>query len=322
YFLKGDKEIIYASTHEASPACPTPPDMSKGYYWGLFEYDIYRANADGSNLRKLTDTKGYDAEATVCAKDGSIIFTSMRSGDLELWRMDADGKNLKQLTDLPGYDGGAFFSADCSKIVWRSSRPQPGPGPDGDKKLLSENLVKPTKMDIWVANADGSDARQVTYLPGASFAPFFYPNGRRIIFASNWMQPRGPEFDLFAIDIDGSHLERITFADGFDGFPMFSPDGKHLAFSSNRRNAVIKDKDGKDVYRITGGLAGAHDTNVMVADWVDVPADQRVSVAETAATDRFIASVAYLADDAREGRGVGTKGLVDAEQYVEDQLKA
>src|SRR5262249_4821461 len=271
YFLKGDKEIIYASTHESSAECPTPPDMSKGYYWGLFEYDIYRANADGSNLRKLTDTPGYDAEATVCPVDGSVIFTSMRSGDLELWRMDADGKNPRQLTNLPGYDGGAFFSADCSKIVWRSSRPQPGPELDEYKSLLAKNLVKPTKMDIWVANSDGSDARQVTYLPGASFAPFFFPDGRRIIFASNYLQPRGPEFDLFAIDIDGSHLERITFADGFDGFPMFSPDGKHLAFSSNRRNDVIKDKGGKDVYRITGGPAGEHDTNVFVADWVDTP---------------------------------------------------
>jgi len=123
FFLKGDQEIIYASTHEASPDCPTPPDMSKGYYWGLFDYDIYRANADGSNLRRLTHEKGYDAEATVCPKDGSIVFTSIRSGDLELWRMDADGKNVKQLTSSPGYDGGAFFSPDCSKIVWRSSRP-------------------------------------------------------------------------------------------------------------------------------------------------------------------------------------------------------
>ena len=125
--------------------------------WGLFEYDIYKANADGSNLVNLTpNTKGYDAEATVCAKDGSILFTSDRSGDLELWRMDADGKNLKQLTDQPGYDGGAFFSADCSKIVWRSSRPT-GKDLEDYKALLAQDLVKPTKMDLYVANADGTD---------------------------------------------------------------------------------------------------------------------------------------------------------------------
>jgi Tol biopolymer transport system component len=324
FFLKGDQEIIYASTHEASPDCPTPPDMSQGYFWGLFDYDIYRANADGSNLRRLTHEPGYDAEATVCPVDGSIVFTSIRSGDLELWRMDADGKNLKQLTSAPGYDGGAFFSPDCSKIVWRSSRPA-GKDLEEYQALLARHLVKPTKMDLYIANADGSDARRLTYLAGASFAPFFFPDGKRVMFASNYLAPKGPEFDLFAIDIDGSHLERITFAPGFDGFPMFSPDGKHLAFSSNRRD-VVKAAQG-EVYRVTGGPAGAHDTNVYVADWVDSPAagpggGDRPSAPDTAAADRFAAAVHYLAADEREGRGVGTKGLDDAARWVEDQLKA
>jgi len=322
FFLKGDQEIIYASTHEASPDCPTPPDMSKGYYWGLFDYDIYRANADGSNLRRLTHEKGYDAEATVCPKDGSIVFTSIRSGDLELWRMDADGKNVKQLTSSPGYDGGAFFSPDCSKIVWRSSRPI-GKDLEDYKALLAQDLVKPTRMDLYVANADGSDARQLTYLPGASFAPFFFPDGKRVIFASNYLAPRGPEFDLFAIDIDGSHLERITYAGGFDGFPMFSPDGKTLAFSSNRRDVVASAQG--EAYRVTGGPAGEHDTNVFLADWVDAPAPaaaatERPSSPETAAADRFAAAVGYLAADAREGRGLGTQGLDDAARWVEQQL--
>jgi Tol biopolymer transport system component len=318
FFLPGDQEIIYASTHEASPDCPTPPDMSKGYYWGLFDYDIYRASADGSNLRRLTSEPGYDAEATVCPVDGSIVFTSIRSGDLELWRMDADGKNANQLTNSPGYDGGAFFSPDCSKIVWRSSRPQ-GKDLEEYKALLAQHLVKPTKMDLYIANADGSDARQLTYLPGASFAPFFFPDGKRVMFASNYLAPRGPEFDLFAIDIDGSHLERITYAAGFDGFPMFSPDGKTLAFSSNRRD-VVKGPRG-DVYRVTGGPAGEHDTNVYIADWVEHPGE-RPSSPETAAADRFTTAVHYLAADEREGRGVGTAGLAAAAQMVEDQLKA
>ncbi|HET7505510.1 MAG TPA: M20/M25/M40 family metallo-hydrolase [Kofleriaceae bacterium] len=320
YFLPGDQDILYASTHEASPACPTPPDMSKGYYWGLFDYEIYRASADGSNLRKLTDSPGYDAEATVCPVDGSIVFTSIRSGDLELWRMDADGKNVKQLTFAPGYDGGAFFSPDCSKIVWRSSRPE-GKDLEEYQALLAQHLVKPTKMDLYIANADGSDARQLTYLPGASFAPFFFPDGKRVIFASNYLAPRGPEFDLFAIDIDGSHLERITYAGGFDGFPMFSPDGKTLAFSSNRRDVVTGPKG--DVYRVTGGPAGPHDTNVFVAEWVDSPrTGERPSAPVTAAADRFAAAVGYLAADEREGRAVGTRGLEDAAHMIEDQLQA
>lgn len=320
YFLKGDKEIIYSSTHEVSPECPTPPDNSRGYYWGLFEYDVYKANADGGDLAKLTSEPGYDAEATVCAKDGSIIFTSTRSGDLELWRMDADGKNLRQLTDAWGYDGGAFFSADCSKIVWRANRPQ-GKDLDAYKELLAQKLVKPTRMDLWVANADGTEARQLTYLPGASFAPFFHPSGKRVLFSSNYMNPRGPDFDLFAIDIDGTHLERITYAPGFDGFPVFSPDGKTLAFSSNRRD-VTAGANG-ELYRVTQTPAGPSDTNVFLADWVDSPDTRdRPSAPEVAIADRFAANVGYLAADEREGRGIGTKGLRDASDHVQAQLAA
>ena len=321
YFLKGDQEIIYASTHESSPDCPTPPDMSKGYYWGLFEYDIYRANADGSNLRKLTDSPGYDAEATVCPADGSIIFTSVRSGDLELWRMDADGKNVRQLTNMPGYDGGAVFNPDCTKIAWRASRPQ-GKDLEEYKSLLAQKLVKPTKMDLWVANADGTEAKQITYLAGASFGPSFFPDGKRIIFASNYLQPRGPEFDLFAINSDGTNLERLTYADGFDGFPMFSPDGKTLSFSSNRRDVVKTDKG--DVYRLTGGPAGEHDTNVFIADWVEHPAaapKDASQAAETKSADDYAAFVKFLADDAQEGRGIGTMGLKASQDLFQASLE-
>jgi len=318
YFLKGDQEIIYASTFESSPDCPTPPDMSKGYNWGLFEYDIYKANADGSNVRKLTGAPGYDAEATVCPVDGSIIFTSERSGDLELWRMDANGGNLRQLTNSPGYDGGAFFSQDCTKIVWRASRPQ-GADLEKYKELLKQHLVQPTKMDLWVANADGTEAHQVTYLPGASFGPYFYPSGKRIIFASNYLAPRGPEFDLFAINTDGTQLERITYADGFDGFPVFSPDGKTLSMSSNRRD-VVKTNAG-DVYRMTGTPAGEHDTNVFVTPWDDNPPGVKYQP-ETTLADEYAASVKWLADDAREGRGIGTKGLAEAQDWVQQQLAA
>jgi Tol biopolymer transport system component len=314
YFLKGDREIIYASTHATSPECPKPPDMSKGYVWGLFDYDIYKANADGSNLVNLTpNTPGYDAEATVCAKDGSVIFTSTRSGDLELWRMDPDGKNLRQLTSAPGYDGGAFFSADCSKIVWRTNRPQ-GKDLEAYKELLAQNLVKPTKMDLWVANSDGTEARQITYLAGASFAPFFHPDGKRVLFSSNFANPRGPDFDIYMININGTGLTKITNGPGFDGFPVFSPDGKTLAFSSNRKQV----EGGK--YTATGTPAGENDTNVFLADWVEAPAGE--PAAETASADRFARHVTWLAADERDGRGIGTKGLRDASDYVQRELQA
>ncbi|PYQ56730.1 MAG: peptidase M28, partial [Acidobacteria bacterium] len=171
------------------------------------------------------------------------IFTSTRDGDLDLYRMDADGRNVKRLTNSPGYDGGAFFSPHCSKIVWRASRPKEGPELDEYKRLLAQGLVHPTQLEIWTANADGTDARQVTYLNAASFAPSFFPDGKRIIFSSNYGDPKGREFDLWAINLDGTNLERITWTLQFDGFPMFSPDGTRLAFASNRNGTQPGETD-------------------------------------------------------------------------------
>lgn len=300
--LAGDDEVLYASTHLGGDACPPRPDMSLGYVWALYDsYDIFKRKADGSGeLQRMTDAPGYDAEATVCGKDGSIIFTSVRDGDIELYRMDRDGKNVKRLTNTPGYDGGAFFSADCSKIVWRASRPKPGKELEDFQGLLKQGLVRPTKLELYVANADGSEARQVTYLSSASFAPFFFPDGKRIIFSSNYGDPKGREFDLWAINVDGTNLERITHTPGFDGFPMFTPDGQWLMFSSNRMTA-----------------AGSQDTNLFLAKWKDVAPPK-----STDAAQRILDDATWLADPAREGRGVGTKGLEASGAYIESRLKA
>lgn len=304
YFFPGDADVLYASTHLGGDACPPKPDHSQGYVWALYDtYDIFKAKADGSGVVRLTETKGYDAEATVCQKDGSVLFTSTRDGDIDLYRMDADGKNVKRLTDTPGYDGGAFFNADCSKILWRASRPQPGKELDDFKGLLAKGLVRPSKLELYVANADGSEARQVTYLNAATFAPYWHPNQKRILFSSNYGDPKGREFDIWAIDESGANLERITYAGGFDGFPMFSPDGKLLAFSSNRATAE-----------------GQHDTNVFLATWVE-KGDGRAAKVEGGPAERVLADIAWLADDAREGRGVGTKGLAASGQYIEERFK-
>lgn len=298
YAADGDR-VVFSSTHAASPQCPAPPDRSRGYVWPIYDsYQIYSAAPDGSDLKPLTDTESYDAEATVCSRDGSIVFTSTRDGDLELYRMDADGGNVRRLTEAPGYDGGAFFSADCSMIVWRASRPT-GEALADYQALLGEGLVRPGELELWVANADGSEQRQVTYLGGANFAPFFFPNGERIIFSSNHDDPAGREFDLWAIDVDGTSLERITWTEGFDGFPMFSPDGQWLAFGSNRNQSA------------------PGETDVYIARWLDAPA----ASTETAA-DRYLTDIAWLADDAREGRGLGTAGLGEAADWLERQFEA
>ena len=253
YFTHDNERIVYSSTHAENEECPAPPDRSQGYVWPIYDsYQIYSAKPDGTDLKALTDTPAYDAEATVCSIDGSIIFTSTRDGDLDLYRMDADGGNVQRLTDTPGYDGGAFFSRDCSKIVWRASRPT-GKALEDYQRLLKEGLIRPGKLEIFVADADGSNARQVTKLGGASFAPYFTPDASRILFSTSHHDPSGREFDIFAIDVDGSNLEQITFKPGFDGFPMFSPDGKWLAFGSNRNQA------------------NHGDTDVYVARWVEAP---------------------------------------------------
>ncbi|HZF08263.1 MAG TPA: M20/M25/M40 family metallo-hydrolase [Thermoanaerobaculia bacterium] len=303
YFTPDGSRVLFSSTHAAGDACPPPPDRSQGYVWAVYpSYEIWTAKPDGSDLQRLTDNSAYDAETTVCPKDGSLIFTSDRDGDLELYRMDADGKNVKRLTHAPGYDGGAYFSPDCQQIVWRASRPE-GTELDDYKKLLARGLVRPGKLEIWLANADGSEARQLTYLNAASFAPSFFPDGKRVIFSSNYGDPAEREFELWAVNTDGTGLERITDSPGFDGFPMFSPDGTRLAFASNRNNGA------------------PHETNVFVARWQAGTAAAS-TLPETAGADRFAADVRWLADDAREGRGIGTAGLAAAERWLADRFHA
>ena len=255
YFFKGGKKVLYASTHSGSRECPPPADFAKyGYVWAVYpEYDIYTATPDGKNLKNLTNTPGYDAEATVSPNGKKIIFTSERDGDLELYSMNTNGKNVKRLTNEPGYDGGAFFSPDSKMIVYRGSHPADVKLVQRDKELLSQHLIVPTTFEVWVINADGTNKKQVTKLNAASFAPYFTPDGKRIIFCTNHFatDPRKRNFDLAVINVDGTGLERVTFNESFDGFPMFSPDGKKLVFASNRNAAA------------TG------DTNVFIADWKD-----------------------------------------------------
>ncbi len=254
YFMPDGKHILYASTRGASDTVPATGDLRSGgrYLWPVFNsYDIWVADLKGKITSRLTDTPGYDAEATISPKGDKIVFTSDRSGDLELWTMDIDGKNQRQLTSGLGYDGGAFFSPDGKKLVFRASRPLAEAEVKDYKDLLKKGLVAPSNMEIYTINADGTDLRQVTHLGKANWAPYFTPDGKRIIFSSNHASKKGYDFQLFLVNLDGSGLEQVTSESIFNAFPMFSPDGKKLAFSSNRDNG------------------GTHDTNVFVADWVD-----------------------------------------------------
>jgi len=250
YFYDHDRRILFASTHLAADTCPPLPDYSHGYVWPVYEgYDIYTARPDGSDLQRLTETPGYDAEGTLSPDGRWIVFTSVRDGDLDLYKMHPDGTALVRLTDQPGYDGGAFFSHDGRWICYRASAPEDSAGLAEYRRLLATHLVRPTSMNLWVMRADGSGKRQVTHQAGASFAPYFTPDDRALIYSSNWENPRGRNFDLYLVDTAGGEPRAVTRDESFDGFPMFSPDGHWLVFASNRGGKV------------------RGETNLFIAEW-------------------------------------------------------
>lgn len=255
YFTKDGKHIIYASTHLGSADCPPVPDRSKygnKYIWPLYEsFDIFMADLDGKIVKQLTNAKGYDAEATLSPDGEQMIYTSDKDGDIELYIMNLKTGAEKRITNTLGYDGGAWFSPDGKKIIWRASRPKTDTEIKEYKDLLAENLVAPTNMEVFIANADGSNVKQVTNFGQANWAPSYFPDSKRIIFASNQEYKRGFPFNLYSINEDGTNLQKVSHEKIFDAFPMFSPDGKKLVFCSNRNNG------------------GTHDTNIFVADWVE-----------------------------------------------------
>jgi Tol biopolymer transport system component len=254
YFTADGNRVIYASTHLGSPDCPPNPERSAGYVWPLYKtFDIFSAARDGSDLKQLTTAEGYDAEATVSPDGRKIIFTSTRDNDIELYEMDIDGQNQRRLTNEVGYDGGAFYSQDSQWIIWRASRPTADADVGKFRELLARDLVMPSKLEIMIMKADGTEKKQLTSNGAANFAPYFHPNGKQIIFASNVnaTNPGMPNFDLFLINRDGTGLEQVTFDETFDAFPMFTNDGKQLVWASNRNPA-------------TEG-----NTNIFIADWVD-----------------------------------------------------
>ena len=249
YFFPSGERILYSSTHEHSPECPPRPDYSLGYVWPLHPFDIYTARPDGSDLQKIGSTPHYDAEATISPDGSRIVFTSTRDGDLEIYTMNADGSDVRRLTNEPGYDGGAFFSPDGSKIVYRARHPETAEELADYRRLLGQNLIRPSRLDIYIMDVDGSNRVRVTDNGAANFAPYMHPDGQRIIFSSNMDDPEQRNFELYMINVDGTGLERITFSPDFDGFPMFSADGRTLVFASNRNQAQ------------------AGETNVFIAEW-------------------------------------------------------
>ena len=249
WFMPDGQRLFFASSHAHDSTCPPRPDPSKGYVWGLDRFDIYTANRDGSGLRRLTNYNVYTAEGVLSPDGRRIVFTSLKDGDLDIYTMNVDGSDVKRLTTQPGYDGGPWWSPDGTKIVYRAWHPADSAGLADYKGLLAQRMVRPSRMELWVMNADGTGQRQITNLGGANFGPSWTPDGKRLVFSSNYKTPRSRNFEVYLINLDGSGLEQITHHEEFDGFPMFSPDGRHLVWASNRGNS----KPGE--------------TNLFLADW-------------------------------------------------------
>ncbi len=253
YFFPGDRRVLYSSTHAAGPNCPPQPKRDGAYRWALDDYDIYSVRIDGQQVQRLTATPGYDAEATISPNGKTIVWTSVKDGDLDLYTMNLDGTNIRRLTDDLGYDGGAFFSPDSTRLVYRAAHPTDPAEITKYKDLLAQRLVEPGQLEIFVINVDGSGKKQVTSNHASNFSPYFHPDGTRIIFSSN-LETRGeggrPSFHLYLVRDDGTATERITTEGHFNSFPMFSPDGKRLVWVSDRN------------------AKAPGEFNVFLADWI------------------------------------------------------
>ncbi len=254
FYFPGSRRVLFSSTHVQSPHCPPKLQKTERYRWALDNYDIFSMNIAGTDLQRLTSAPGYDAEATVSPSGRKVVFTSVRDGDLDIYSMNIDGTKITRLTTEIGYDGGAFYSPDNKRIVYRAHHPKTEEELEAYKELLKQNMVEPSNLEIFIMNADGSQKTQVTKNGRSNFAPYFFPDGKRIIYSSNESTPPGhkgrPSFHLHMIGDDGNSPKQITTQGHFNSFPMFSPDGKQLVWASDR-NAKNRGE-----------------FNIFLADWV------------------------------------------------------
>ena len=243
FFRPGTDQILFASTHHDPKSKQYQDDelafrasgKERRYAWDYDpEMEIYAVSEKTKEIQRLTNARGYDAEASYSPDGQWIAFSSMRDAYNralseaekkqlatdpsffgEIYIMRADGSGQRRLTNVSGYDGGPFFSPDGKRIVWR--------------RFDEQGLI----ADVWTMNLDGSDQKQVTNFKAMSWAPYIHPSGEYLLFASNKLGFEN--FEVFMVDIDGKKEPvRVTYSDGFDGLPVPSPDGTQLAWTSSR----------------------------------------------------------------------------------------
>ena len=322
FFRPGSDELLFASTHLDPQSVAKQREefafrasgRQKRYSWDYdAEMDIFSARRDGTAVRRLTTTPGYDAEGAWSPDGSKIVFCSLRAAyptnqlsaaDLkrletdpahfgDIYIMNADGSGQQRLTHSPGYDGGPFFSPDGGRIVWR--------------RFDTNGVV----ADVFTMKIDGTDERRLTDFQCMSWAPFFHPSGAYVIFTANKLG--FSNFELFIVDARGEREPmRVTYTDGFDGLPSFSPDGGRLTWTSARG------ADGKSQIHLAQWNHAAALAALQLAP--ARAAAGAVALPVASALARLSNDVAVLAAPGMEGRMTGSAGARRASQFIADEL--
>ena len=209
FFFPDGKRIIWTSTRDHL-------DLPKDYPQGA---ELYTSNLDGSDVRRLTDNKLYEAEVSVSPDGQWVLFGRQTNGKMDLWRMRPDGSGEVQITRMDGWEpGGAFYMPDSRTILFRAWK-------------TADQGRRGLPMTLFTIKHDGTELRQVTHDEGTNWAPFPAPDGRHFVFVKV-LPPRN--YEIYLGDLQSDAQIRLTYSDAFDGFPAISPDGRWLLFASSR----------------------------------------------------------------------------------------
>lgn len=331
--------VLFASTHEDPKAGEKQKEelelrsqnKQRRYAWDYDDsYDLFVADRQSKSIvKKLTNSRGYDAEGSWSPDGSQIAFSSNRhafesplskeeqekfdrdaSWQADIYIMQADGSRVTRLTNTLGYDGGPFFSPDGQRICWR--------------RFDEEGAT----AEIFTMNIDGSDVKQLTQLKHLSWAPYYHPSGDYLIFSTN--RHGFDNFELYLVSADGSSIARVTHTPGFDGLASFDPSGKRMTWTSNRTSnktsqiflADWNDKAARELLGIArGDSSQSTDRNQAI-----VPGDlsssfvagttAAQSTSQEATPEDILRHVTYLCRDELEGRLTGTTGEKLATEYV------
>jgi len=214
YFPDG-KHLIYTSTKDNL-------DLAKGNYSDPKDYpqgaELYSCDLDGSNVKRLTTNKVYDAEVSVSPSGNWILFSRQMEGKLDLWKMHPDGSDQQQLTFTPEWQEGGSFFIDDETIIFRAWD-------------IKDEAQRGMPMSIFTMNSDGSNRKRITYDSGTNWAPHPAPDGDHFVFVKV-LPPHN--YEIYLMSLKTGEQTRLTYNDAFDGFPVISPDGNLLSFDSNR----------------------------------------------------------------------------------------